>query len=414
MKRKTNIWKVLAGFFLLSGNLVEAQILRSVPYRVELSRKDSTPIVFTMDEVDGGKKIKWIIRNAEERLTVDSITVKGDSLFVDMPFFDSRIRVRKEKNGVLSGFWFKGTTGNDVLMPFKATPGIRWRFQPLKGEARFNISGRFAVEFTRPDGTKRASVAEFRQVKNRVTGTFLNPSGDYRYLEGIVTGDSLMLSCFDGSHAYYFGATIQSPERLVSGFFRAGLTHLEPWTAQRNEKAKVESSGAMMYLKPGEEKLAFRYPDLDSTIVSSTDERFRNKVIVVQLMGSWCPNCMDETAFLSQWYKKNRSRGVEIVGLAYEYSADFRKSAQTLQKFRQRHQVDYPLLNTGVTSSDSLRTEKTLPQFSPIKVFPTTIFIGKDGKVKKVHAGFSGPGTGKHYEEFKAAFEATISELLAQ
>ncbi|MFN5937440.1 MAG: TlpA disulfide reductase family protein, partial [Sphingobacteriales bacterium] len=151
---------------------------------------------------------------------------------------------------------------------------------------------------------------------------------------------------------------------------------------------------------------------LDSTIVSIRDDRFKGKVVVVQLMGSWCPNCMDETAFLSTWYKQNKQRGVEVVALAYEYSADFHKAAQTLKKFQQRHQVEYPMLNTGVTSSDPQRTEKTLPQFTPIKVFPTTIFIGKDGRVKKVHAGFSGPGTGSHYEEFKKEFNLTIDQLL--
>jgi thiol-disulfide isomerase/thioredoxin len=282
----------------------------------------------------------------------------------------------------------------------------------VKGKPRYNISGRYAVEFTRPDGTRRKSVAEFKQVGHKLTGTFINPSGDYRYLEGVVTGDSLMLSCFDGSHAYFFGARILSPYRLVSGGFWAGATHFEPWEATRDAKAEVEKSGAMMQLKPGEDRIDFRFPDLDSALVSLRDERFRNKVVVIQLMGSWCPNCMDETAFLSKWYKQNRQRGVEVVALAYEYTTDFKKSAVTLRKFQQRHQVDYPMLNTGVSSSDPLRTEKTLPAFTPIKVFPTTIFIGKDGKVKKVHPGFSGPGSGIHHERFKAEFEETISALL--
>lgn len=383
-------------------------------YRVELIRKDNVQIVFNMEVKQDGKKNKWIIRNAAEKLYVDSIHQVGDTLFADMPFFDSRIRVKKEKDGALKGFWYKGTTGADAVMPLTATPGIAWRFKPIKGEATYNISGRFAVEFTRSDGTKRASVAELKQTGNKLTGTFLNPSGDYRFLEGIVTGDSLMLSCFDGSHAYYFGAKIASPNRLISGGYYAGASYFEPWTAMRDAGAKVESTGAMMYLKDGEERMHFNYPDLDSTMVSLSDKKFTNKVVVVQIMGSWCPNCMDETAFLSQWYKQNKQRGVEVVALAYEYSTDFHKAAKTLRKFQIRHQVDYPMLNTGVTSSDPLRTEKTLPQFTPIKVFPTTIFIGKDGKVKKVHAGFSGPGTGKHYEEFKTEFNKTINELLNQ
>jgi hypothetical protein len=105
---------------------------------------------------------------------------------------------------------------------------------------------------------------------------------------------------------------------------------------------------------------------------------------------------------------------VEVIGLAYEYTSDFRKAEKTLRKFQQRHKVEYTILNTGVTTSDSLRSEKTLPQLTPIKAFPTTIFIGKDGKVKKVHPGFAGPGTGEHHEIFKKEFNATIDELLKQ
>lgn len=397
---------IFCWIILLSVSLVAQS------YRAVLSRKDSISIVFNMDVNVSGAKEQWIIRNARERLTVDSIKKRGDSVYVDMPFFDSRFVVKKEKNGMMHGFWYKGTTGADLVMPFTATPGINWRFKAIKGKAKYNVTGRYAVDFIRPDGTKRASIASFKQIGDRVTGTFLNPSGDYRFLEGIVTGDSLMLSCFDGSHAYYFGATIVSPDRLIHGGYSASASYFEPWEAIKNPNAKLESSSAMMYLKDGEDRISFNYPDLDSNMVSSNDNRFKNKVIVVQLMGSWCPNCMDETAFLSQWYKQHKQRGVEVVGLAYEYSSDFHKAAKTLRKFQLRHKVDYPLLNTGVTSNDPLRTEKTLPQFSPIKVFPTTIFIGKDGKVKKVHAGFDGPGTGLDYEAFKKAFERTIAQLL--
>jgi peroxiredoxin len=194
----------------------------------------------------------------------------------------------------------------------------------------------------------------------------------------------------------------------------SGARYLEPWKAVKDPKAKTEDSGVMMYLKEGEAKLNFRFPDLDSNMVSINDERFRNKVVVLQIMGSWCPNCMDETAFLSEYYKTNRQRGVEVIGLAYEYTKDFRKAEKSLRKFQQRHDVQYPILNTGVTTSDSLRTEKTLPQFTPIKAFPTTIFIGKDGRVKKVHPGFEGPGTGQHFEAYKKEFNATIDALLKQ
>ena len=122
----------------------------------------------------------------------------------------------------------------------------------------------------------------------------------------------------------------------------------------------------------------FVFSDIDGNKVSINDVRFRNKVVIIQIMGSWCPNCLDETKFLSDYYDKNGSRGVEIVSLAYEYSTDFQRSQKSVRKFQQLFNVKYPMLITGVAVGDSLRTEKTLPQLTPIKAFPTTIFLGKD------------------------------------
>ena len=112
--------------------------------------------------------------------------------------------------------------------------------------------------------------------------------------------------------------------------------------------------------------------------------------------------------------KRTGKEELKFWDLAYEYTKDFRKSATTLRKFEKRYSVDYPMLVTGVTTIDSLKTEKTLPQLTPIKGFPTTIFIGKDGKVKKIESGFMGPGTGQHHEIYKKEFEATIDELLKE
>jgi peroxiredoxin len=171
---------------------------------------------------------------------------------------------------------------------------------------------------------------------------------------------------------------------------------------------------AAMYVKKGDGKLNFTFRDLANRKVSINDLKFRNKVVVLQIMGSWCPNCMDETAFLSDYYRKNRQRGIEIIGLAYEYSTDAERSRKSIQKFNDRFNVQYTLLNTGVTVSDSLRTEKTLPELTTIKSFPTTIFLNKQGRVAKIHAGFSGPGTGIHYTEWKNEFEKTIDDLLQE
>jgi len=134
----------------------------------------------------------------------------------------------------------------------------------------------------------------------------------------------------------------------------------------------------------------------------------------VQLMGSWCPNCMDETAFLGDYYTRNRQRGVEIIALAYEYTTNRERSVKSLQKFRDRFKVTYPMLITGVAVGDTLRTEKTLPEVTPIKTFPSSIIIDKKGKVRRFDYGFNGPATGEHYIIYKKEFEAMIDTLLKE
>ncbi len=329
-----------------------------------------------------------------------------------MPVFESSFKAKTADDN-WSGIWIRGTSGAEQVMPFTAEKNNQ-RFPLTDGPAKMNINGRWAVKFASDKEGEATSIAEFRQKGNRLEGTFITPTGDYRFLEGVVTGNKFKMSGFDGGHAVLFTADITDTNSLKNGHYFSGYRYSEEWSAVKNANAKVKTDEAAMYLKPGEEKLNFRFPDINGNPVSIDDERFKNKVVVVQLMGSWCPNCMDETAFLSEYYNNNKQRGVEIIALAYEYSTDFERSQKSLKKFQQRFNVQYPVLITGVTVSDTLRTEKTLPQVTPIKVFPSSIIIDKKGKVRKLDTGFFGPGAGGHYETYKKEFYKTIDTLLQE
>ena len=395
---------------LMICSILTAQGLRAQSYVGRFLRPDSLPIVFNLEAGRDARGAHWIIRNAGERLKLDRLIRKGDSVIAEMPVFESEWRLKTDRSGRMQGDWIKGTTGADILQPLVISPG-RVRFPMHAGPARVNVSGTWSVRLRRPDGTFRQAIAVFDQKGSALTGTFLTPTGDYRFLEGIVSGDSLQLSCFDGSHAFYFGARLTPEGTLTNGVFASGLRHLEPWSAIRDASASLDPTVAGMSLRPGHDSLRFQFADLDGRMISLRDDRFRDKVVIVQIMGSWCPNCMDETIFLSDYYRRNASRGIEVVALAYEYSTDAERARRSLMKFRDRFNVRYPMLITGVTSADSLRTEKTLPELTPIKAFPSTIFIGRDGKVKQIHAGFSGPATGLHHEAFKQEFDRIIREL---
>lgn len=380
-------------------------------WRGELRREDGNIVVFNFELQYVKQKPVIYLVNAKDHFTVDKIRLTKDSVSIQMPVFESQLKAKVISAKKWEGVWIKGGSVIDQVMPFTAEVSNQ-RFISYQ-KPHTDISGRWAVTFTRPNGTTRPAIAEFEQRDEQLTGTFLTPSGDYRYLSGAVIGDSLRLSTFDGSHAFLFTALINNDKIITAGNFYSGIAPVETFTAQKNPTAVLPDIAAM-YLKDGGERLNFRFPGLNKKMISITDERFKNKVVVIQIMGSWCPNCMDETAFLSEFYRTNKQRGIEVVALAYELSEDFNRSKASIEKFKNRFNVQYPILVTGVTVDDSLRTEKTLPQLTPIKAFPTTIFIDKHGKVAKIGTGFYGPGTGEHYIAFKKEFEETIDKLLRE
>lgn len=403
----------IALFIFTFNHSIFAQQKKNNPvlWQAILKRADGKNIHFTFEEKKIKQKPILIIRNATERLKVENIVTVGDSVVIKMPVFESSITTKVSSNR-WEGLWTRGSSGNDLKMAFEASKS-NLRYPLTDGNARQKINGRWAVKFASDTGNKFTSVAEFKQQGNIITGTFLTPTGDYRFLEGVVTGNHMIISGYDGAHAVMFEADI-TESKTLNGKYYSGPKFSEEWTAVKNEKATVEFNESAMYVKPGESKLNFSFPDLDSNMISINDRRFKDKVVVIQLMGSWCPNCMDETAFLSDYYSKNGKKGVEMVALAYEYSTDFQRSKNSLLKFQKRFNVQYPVLITGVKVSDTLRTEKTLPQVTRIRVFPSSIILDKKGNIRKLDNGFVGPATGVHYDAYKKEFYKTIDKLLQE
>ena len=407
---------ILVKGFLILGFILSAQQNKNLQnglWRAVIERTDGNQIVFNFETKDSlGKKILYI-RNAAERLLVDDIVVKKDSVFITLPFFESQLRAAIINNNELKGVWLKRLVDKYQSIPFSAFYNQPFRFQTVGNRTTANASGRWAVRFLDVPKNEEISVGEFVQNGNYVTGTFLNETGDYRFLEGIIDGDSLKLSCFDGGHAFLFTAKVDG-DSISGGQYFSGLTFKKEWVAKKDASAKLPDEFGLTKLKPGETKFDFSFTDIDRKNVSINDARFKNKVVLIQIMGSWCPNCMDETLMLSKLYNEYKNKGVEVIGLAYERSTDFERSQKSLRSFQKRFDVKYPLLITGVSVNDSLRAEKTLPQLEKIEGFPTTIFINKKGEVEKIHTGFNGPGTGSHYEQQKKEFYDLVNELLVK
>jgi thiol-disulfide isomerase/thioredoxin len=382
-------------------------------WRATLKTESGAEIPFNFEITDSADLKLIDIINGNERFRVDEISKIADSVFIQMPLFDSEIRaVLKDKT--LSGRWIKHYADSDEVLSFHAKSKDDWRFFNVKPTSQSNVTGRWSVTFNTSDlKDSYAAVGEFVHENGKVLGTFLTATGDYRFLEGTVSNGSLYLSCFDGSHAYLFTGKLLNDSTIVDGKFYSGFAAIETWTGKKDDQAILPDAYSLTDLKDGNDKINFSFPRLDGKKISLSDQKFKDKIVLLQFFGSWCPNCMDETAYLTSFYKKYNAKGVEIVGLAYERSKDFERSKKNVTRLRDRFDVPYDLLITGYTI-DKAEVSKSLPMLEKFIAFPTLMIIDKAGKIRKIHTGFSGPGTGSYYTDFVKEFEKTIDDLLTE
>ncbi|HTF17172.1 MAG TPA: TlpA disulfide reductase family protein [Chryseolinea sp.] len=349
------------------------------------------------------------LRNAGEKILLDEIRVDGDSIDIALHVFDANIKARIEGDE-LHGLFIKNYE-KDYKVPFHATYGDTYLFKKGNpGDSIPDFSGKYSVRFVHEQDTTPA-IGVIEQLGDSVKATFLTPTGDYRYIGGTVTNGKLQMSTFDGNHSYIFYATKLADGRL-SGEYYSGKTWKESWTAEKSEHPVMPDPEQVTYLKPGFERIEFTFPDVNGKKVSLSDERYKNQVVILQIFGTWCPNCMDETKFLGPWYEQNKDRGVKIIGLAYERKDDFAYASARVKKMISKYGVGYDFVIAG--TNDKAKASETLPMLNKVFAFPTTIFIGRDGKVRKIYAGFNGPGTGKYFDEYVQHFNETMNDLLSE
>jgi len=348
----------------------------------------------------------WVL-NGLEKVNIDDVSKDGENWRLHFPAFNNTL-VLREKNGFMEGELTLVKRGYKQLMPVRAEPDSGFRFlSDPKPESDF--TGRWQVTFVEDDGKETTAIGEFDQQGSKVRGTFLTPLGDYRFLAGEVDGDMMYLSTFDGAHAFVFQAQMLTDGSLKGDFWSGTRWH-ESWTAQRNFEAKLPDAYSLTFLKDGYDRIEFNFPDLDGNPVALTDEKYRDRVVLVTLSGSWCPNCADEIDFLSAYYNQHHERGLEIVTLLYERYDEFDLAARQGRALQSKHGVNFDILIAG--NSDKTMASETLPMLNHVLAFPTMIFIDRKGVVRMIHTGFSGPGTGQHYTDFVEEFNVLMDDLL--
>jgi len=383
---KTGIWR-------MSMNLGE-EIL---PFQFELQRNDSNVY-------------HAVIINGYERIQVKEVTVKGDSITIRPPMFDSEFKGKIISSTLIQGDWYNYAKADDYTIPFEATHGEGARFELSAHPNPVKIDGEWKVLFSPDTDDQYVSIGQFQQEEERVTGTFLTETGDYRFLEGNVDGNELKLSCFDGSHAFLFKAKLDGEQ--LQGYFWSGSHWKEPWVGVKEEGFRLTDPDSLTFLKEGYDKLSFSFPDLNGKMVSLDDPKYQGKAVIVQVLGSWCPNCMDETSLFGELYRDYNTQGLEVIGLAYERTREFERAVDRVNRMRTYLKADYDFLIAGYANKKE--AAESLPMLNHIISYPTSIFIDRKGKIRKIHTGFYGPGTGKYYEEFVLNTRALIEDMLTE
>ncbi|MFD1061992.1 peroxiredoxin family protein [Winogradskyella litorisediminis] len=374
-------------------------------YRFVLQLQDDQELPFIV-EVDSQNSLT--IFNAEEQIEVDEIEYKNDSIFIKAPVFEGYLAGKFMDNSTIKGNFINESL--DRVVPFYANYGRKERFNN-NGDAATNVSGVWETVFSKGiEGDEYIAKGVFEQKDGKVTGTFRTTTGDYRYLEGVLNGNRMELSTFDGAHAFLFTAEVT--DSTMNGTFYSGNHWKEPFVAKRNSDYELPSANSLTFLKDGYESLEFTFPDANGNQVSLSDERFKDKVVVVQIMGTWCPNCLDESKYYADFYSKNKDKDLEIIALAFESAKTKEKAFNRIERLTSKVGIVYPVLLAQYGTYDKEKAAEKLPMLNHILSYPTSIFVDKTGKVRKIHTGFNGPATGEKYTEFKNEFEGFIETLL--
>lgn len=372
----------------------------------KLRPAEGLEISFAVRVEAAGKGLGGSLLNGPSALPFTSVSWNGVSLAMELAHLDAQLVATRDGDG-MTGTWTRATASGPVSAPFTLSRSV----PRVPGGGR-SIKGDWAVEVGEGEKTERV-LGIFRQSGGSVSGTFLDPSGDWGPYHGSWDGTTLVLQVFDGIHASRFDLAADQGGTLTGTYRpRSGV-------ASRVAARRLSKAEASVYLpdsfgvtRPKDRTGPFRFSlsDADGRIVSLADEAYASRPVVVVIAGTWCPNCNDEAPALRELFQKYRGKGLQIVSLFYEYTGDVERSRRQLKRFAERYGITWPLLLAGTTKD--ARSSGPLQQIEGFAGYPTTLFLDRSHRIVKVHAGFDGPATGSRFTAAKRDLEAAARQIL--
>jgi thiol-disulfide isomerase/thioredoxin len=348
--------------------------------------------------------------NGDERMPSTGGSFSDGVLTIDFDQYGSKV-IARLNGDALEGEYNRSTRG--PAYPFRATravvkpkdsnpPSIAGEWKIPTPDQKYEPSWRFIV---------RQSGADVSAAIQRVDGDTGTLTGSFLARGAAAGGDrKLLLGHFSGARPMRLEVTVR-PDGTLDLLEDGQTRH----TAVRASDPRAVAAGdprdptQLTRVKDPDVPLRLQFPDLNGTPVSLSDARFHGKVVILSITGSWCPNCHDEAPFLVDLYNRYRDRGLEIVLLAFEEAGQLANPVR-LRAFVKQYQITYPVLIAGEPKDLAAK----LPQFVDLVAFPTSIYVGRDGRVRSTHAGFSGRATGELYTQTTDAITREVETLLAE
>lgn len=373
-------------------------------WKAELSLNDRLYLPFFMEEKQGLDLPVFSVINGKERIVLHT-SKKKDSLKLSFPEMDSYLMIASNHSPEIRGYW-KNRNKNQKV-PFVAWKNDSIRFHAVNNLPPGAIAEKYRVLFSTQEKSPWPAIGLFEQKEEVLTGTFLTETGDFRYLEGNVYGNELFLSCFDGAHAFVFSATIKK-DSLFGRFF-SGSHYQTDWIGIKDDSASIKDPNELTYLT----NESYDLGSVKLRRLNGLKTKLKLKkcsLYMIQIMGTWCPNCLDETNYFKELYSKYHESGLQIISIGFEYGKTTRQQRKKLKRFVKKAQLKYPVFLGGMASKKE--ASLLFAMLNGISSFPTTLFVNEQGKILHIHTGFNGPGTGGYYQQYIEETESLIERLL--
>lgn len=371
---------------------------------MEINLQEKTlPVILELKE-DKGVLIGSIV-NSDEIVTLSGkLTSKNEfELYFDTGYAKLIGEYKKSK---IIGKWIRTNKDNYELTFSAQKTGQDNLFAKFEKETTLiDLKGKWRVDFEKKD---KPGLANFTQTGSRLKGAILTETGDYRYLDGYIKENKAFLYGYDGVFSFVLELVIKD-EKFIGSMF-AGISHQEKIQGLKDENFSLRNPNEMTVLTSNT-PLKLKLNTIDGDLIDISKGEFKNKAKIIQIFGSWCPNCIDETRYFLKWRSENKAKlnDVKFLAVAFERTASKKQALKDLRKLKVKMKLDYPVLLADFDKS------KKVTDFFPIdktRAFPTTLYLDRKNNIIKIHTGFSGQATGEYFEKFTHEFDATISSLI--